>query len=70
MEWIEANPIPEECKTCAEGDCYNCDTAGRRWKLSRESELQTNRMLIVRAIERLQRKITVIDAELEKLHKR
>lgn len=28
MEWIEANPLPAECQSCQEEDCYNCDYAG------------------------------------------
>lgn len=60
--------IPEECKNCVEEDCYNCDTALKRWELSREEKLMTDRLLAVRAIQRLQRKISAIDAELDKLH--
>ena len=67
MEWIEATPIPEECNHCTEGDCYHCDIAGKRWALSREDALRSSRKLMVRAIERLQRKIADIDAELEKI---
>ena len=68
MEWLEANPIPEECKGCREEDCYNCDTAGKRWTISAEAELRSNRMIMVHAVERLQRKVAAIDAELEALH--
>ena len=53
MRWIEADPIPEECKSCTEEDCCTCDIAGMRWVLSKEDELQSSRMLMVRAIERL-----------------
>ena len=67
MEWLELNPIPEECRECKEEDCYNCDTAELRWTLSREDELRARRMLMVRAIERFQRRLAAIDAELEKL---
>ncbi|MBO5892391.1 MAG: hypothetical protein J6Q30_06730 [Oscillospiraceae bacterium] len=69
MEWLEANSIPEECNICTNEDCYNCDTAGKRWTLSREDELCLNRILAVRAIARLQRKVAEIDAELEKMRK-
>lgn len=65
MEWLERNILPEECKNCAEEDCYNCDTAGKRWVLSREDELRSNRILIVRAIKHMQQKLAEIDAELE-----
>ena len=34
MDWIEADPIPEACFNCEDGDCYECDTAGDRWFLS------------------------------------
>lgn len=55
MEWIEANPLPEECRNCREEDCYNCDTAGKRWYLSPEEELRLRRKSLKKAIERLQR---------------
>ena len=69
MKWLEVTPIPEECKNCMEEDCYNCDAAGKRWKCSREDALYGKRMLIVCEIERLQRKVAAIDAELEKCAK-
>lgn len=64
MEWIEADPIPEVCMDCHEEDCYNCDTAGERWRLSQVDELKVRRKQLVNAIERLQRKIDAIDMEL------
>ena len=64
MEWIEADPIPKACMDCQEEDCYNCDTAGERWHLSREDKLKVRRKQMVQAIERLQRKIYSIDIEL------
>lgn len=67
MNWIETNPIPEACNNCTEPDCCACDIAGNRWVLAQEDELRSNRMLMVRAVERLQRKIAAIDAELKKL---
>lgn len=64
MNWIESETIPAACRDCTEGDCYNCDAAGERWHLSREDELRVRRKQMVRAIERLQRKIYSIDIEL------
>ncbi len=64
MEWFEAERIPEECKKCMEEDCYNCDVAGERWKLSRADNLRLRRLLMIRGVERLQRKIADIDAQL------
>lgn len=64
MNWIEAETIPAACRDCTEEDCYNCDTAGERWYLSREDGLRVRRKQMVRAIERLQRKIYSIDIEL------
>ena len=46
-------------------DCYNCDTAGKRWYLSRADELRVKRKGLLKAIERLERQIKAIDAELE-----
>ena len=64
MNWIETETIPAACRDCTGEDCYNCDTAGERWHLSREDELKVRRKQLVRAIERLQRKIYSIDIEL------
>ena len=65
MEWIEANPLPQECLNCQEEDCYECDTAGKRWYLSKADELRIQRKGLIKAIERLERQIHEIDAELE-----
>lgn len=64
MEWVEADPIPKACMDCQEEDCYNCDAAGERWQLSRNDELKLRRKQLVKAINRLQRKIDAIDTEL------
>lgn len=64
MEWIEADPIPTVCQDCQEEDCYNCDTAGERWQLSRNDELKLRRKQLVKAINRLQCEIDAIDMEL------
>ena len=69
MKWMEASPLPKECNACTERDCYNCDVAGARWVLSKEDELRTNRKLLVRAIERMERKIAEIDSQLQELNK-
>lgn len=61
MEWIEADPLPPACQ---EEDCYNCDHAGERWTLSQADELRKG---LMKAIERLQRQVKAIDAELEGL---
>lgn len=65
MEWIEANPLPQRCQECREEDCYNCDYAGERWYLSKADELRSRKQMMLRAIERYQRKIAEIDKELE-----
>ena len=67
MEWLEADPLPKECQSCKEGDCYNCDYAGGRWYLSRKDELTIQRIGLSKAIARLQRKIDAIDKEPETL---
>ena len=67
MEWIEANPLPPECVECQEEECYNCDYAGERWTLSKADELRVRRKGLLKAIERLQRQVKAIDAELEVL---
>lgn len=67
MEWIEANPLPAVCQNCQEEECYNCDYAGERWTLSQADELRVRRKGLLKAIERLQRQVKAIDAELEGL---
>ena len=67
MEWIEADPLPAECVNCQEEDCYNCDSAGKRWYLSQADELRLRRKMLVKAIERYEQQIKEIDAELEVL---
>ena len=65
MEWIEADPLPPAYQDCQEEDCYECDTAGKRWYLSKADELRIRRKGLIKAIERLERQIHEIDAELE-----
>ena len=67
MEWIEANPLPPECVECQEEEFYNCDYAGKRWTLSQADELRVRRKGLLKAIDRLQRQVEAIDAELEVL---
>ena len=67
MQWHEVKPVPKVCVGCTEKDCYNCDYAGQRWRLSREDELKSRRKMMVKAIERLQRQVQAIDEEIAKL---
>ena len=67
MEWIEKNPLPPACQDCQEEDCYNSDHAGERWTLSQADELRIKRKGLLKAIERLQRQVKAIAAELEVL---
>ncbi len=64
MEYIEANPLPPECENCNE-DCGSCDIAGKRWYLSKADELRLQRKSLLKAIERYERQIARIDAEIE-----
>ena len=61
MEWIEVCPLPDECQSCQEEECYNCDHAGERWVLSQEDALRIRRKGLVKAKERLQKQIDEID---------
>lgn len=67
MKWIEANPLPPECIKCQEEECYNCDTAGKRWYLSRTDELRLRHKSITNAINRLEQQLRSVEAELAKL---
>lgn len=64
MNWNIADPLPEDCRTCSRQSCYNCDTAGKRWYLSRKEELLLHRKLLLQAIARTQKQIAEIDTEL------
>ena len=38
MNFIEADPLPDVCKTCIEPECDVCDHGLERWLLSPEDE--------------------------------
>ena len=61
MDFIEATPLPTECRCCQETDCYNCDHASKRWTLSKKQELLLLRKLKEKAILRFKRQIEEID---------
>lgn len=65
IQWIEADPLPAECLNCQEEDCWECDTAGKRWYLSHADELRVKRKGLLKSIERLQRQVKAIDEELK-----
>lgn len=70
VEYIETNPLPQICQECeaaGEIDCGSCDHAGERWILSREEELGLKRKLKIKAIQRLQRDLSIIDTELAEI---
>lgn len=69
MRLIERSPIPKECEACHEQGCYHCDTAGERWYLPREDELRIIRKGLLKAVERMERKIEEIDRELDVIAK-
>ncbi|MBQ8881665.1 MAG: hypothetical protein IJ030_05805 [Oscillospiraceae bacterium] len=70
MKWLETHPQPKECENCQQAECYNCDTAGKRWVLSKADELRTTRRLKIMAIARLQRQVEEIDALLAEIDQR
>lgn len=55
MEWLEADPLPEECVNCQEEECYNCDYAGKRWYLAPEDEARIIQKLAQQAASRQKR---------------
>lgn len=67
FEADEATKIKMEKEEDFYFDCGSCDHAGERWTLPRAEELRLQRKGKVKAIERLQREIAAIDAELEGL---
>ena len=68
MEWIEANPLPLVCQECEANeeyqDCGACERGGERFYLSREDKLWLQRKAKIKAIQRLQRELQVIDGEI------
>jgi len=64
MKWNQTDPLPEECRACTRRSCYNCDSAGKRWYLSKKEDLLLRRKLLLQAISRNQRQIAEIDTEL------
>lgn len=64
MDWQVTEVLPEVCRACQEEDCYNCDYAGERWRLSKENELRLRRKGLMRAIARMQRQVQEIDRQL------
>ena len=64
MDFIEAIPLPTECRCCQEPDCYSCDHASKRWTLSKKQELLLLRKLKEKAILRFKRQIEEIDYQI------
>ena len=64
MDFIEATPLPNECRCCQETDCYSCDHASKRWTLSKKQELLLLRKLKEKAILRFKRQIEEIDYQI------
>ena len=64
MDFIEATPLPTECRCGQKTDCYNCDHASKRWTLSKKQELLLLRKLKEKAILRFKRQIEEIDYQI------
>lgn len=64
MDFIEATPLPTECRCCQKTDCYNCDHASKRWTLSKKQELLLLRKLKEKAILHFKRQIEEIDYQI------
>lgn len=60
MQWLEANPLPDVCRSY-QADCYNCDHALGRWHLSEKEDLLLRRKGLIKAIARLQQQVDEID---------
>ena len=66
-DYKEVSPNPSACSDCQEKDCYACDFAGERWKVSERDALILEKKGLEKAIERYQMKIAQIDIKLAKL---
>ena len=66
-EYKEVSQVPAACEGCQEQDCYACDIAGERWRLSEKDALMLEKKGLEKAIERYQMKIAQIDIKLAKL---
>lgn len=58
MEWLETVPLPEECRTCQEEECYNCDYAGKRWYLAPEDASRIRERLLAQYVARQKRRLS------------
>ena len=67
MILLQKNPLPPECQSCLEPECWECDLAGARWELSERDRLLSSRKLKEMAIARFQREISEIDRQLAAL---
>ena len=56
MDYLERNPLPEECHKCTDIDCDVCDIALERWYLPHEWELRIQQKGLLRALNREQKK--------------
>ena len=50
LEYYEVNPLSDVCVKCMESageddDCYNCDFALERWRLTSNSELRLMKLM-------------------------
>lgn len=70
LEWHEADPLPPECVDCKEDDCWECDYAGARWVLNPIDELRVRKKGLLKAIERYQKQIAIIDTEIARLEQK
>ncbi len=70
LEWHEADPLPQVCVDCKEADCWECDNAGLRWVLNPIDELKVKRKGLLKAIERYQKQLAIIDEEIAKLEQK
>ncbi len=67
MEWIEVNPLPEECQNCEAEECEACEFAGKRWRLPLKDELRLKQLSLSRAIARLQKQLEEVQEQLRRL---
>ena len=72
MEFLERNPLPEQCLKCTEPECDVCEIGYERWYLPHYDELRLQKKCLLRAKERLvvnNLNATLIDRRIAKIEK-
>lgn len=51
MDFLERNPLPEECKHCTEVECDVCDIGLERWYIPHDLDLRIQKKGLLKALD-------------------